>query len=175
MDLTEAVTAFLASVLGAVAGAGMAVHGAREAARRLVETNDQEQRRAETAALRAAVMEVGVAERIAKARSTTDLPTQMLTTVLPVVHHMKPEQQQAMIAYSQSVLRYNGQVQRIVAYGAAETIKDEHAGAEKLTEHSDAVRDTAPAASDALKKHMALPRRPDGDPGERPVTDSDSR
>ncbi|WP_055697023.1 hypothetical protein [Streptomyces silaceus] len=166
MEVTEAVTTFGASVLGAVVGALIAFYGARSASRRLAEANDREQRRAEKAALRAAVLELDVADRIAKAESTTDLPMQMLTTVLPVVHHMRPEQQQVMVAYSQSVLRYNGRVRRIVAYGAAKRTRGMRPGAEKPVEHAAVVRDAAPAAREALREHMASPRYPDDGPVE---------
>ncbi|MFD3924903.1 hypothetical protein [Streptomyces sp. NPDC058614] len=168
METIEIFTAFGSSALGALVGAAIALYSTHDASRRLAQANDQEQRRAEKAALRAASLELDVAVEIANEESATDLPIQMLTTVLPIIHHMTQEQQSAMIAYSQRVLRHNGRVRRLVLYGAAKRIRGENPGAEKPDEHAARVRSAAPAAKQALVEHMASSRYPDD--GTAPAT-----
>ncbi|MEU6676702.1 hypothetical protein [Streptomyces sp. NPDC046925] len=157
MNAAEIITALCASTLGSVVGAMIAFYSHRHASRQLALANDQEQRRAENAALNAAVSEMDVVEEIAKEAAATDLPTQMLTTVLPTIHHMHSDQQMAVVVYSQKVLRYNGRVRRLIAYGAAKrTFKNP--GVEKPREHADEVLRVVTNARKALTDHMESAR-----------------
>jgi hypothetical protein len=155
MDLAEAAVSLAAAVIGAGAAIGATFFTVRRAA----EDARAEARFAERSALEALLIEMDVVERIAVAHSATILPTRMLDAGLPAVHHMGTAGKSALIQYAEAVGRYNGRVQRLVAYGAAKRARGEDPGSEKLGEtHVTLVTESVGAARLAIRRHLDAPR-----------------
>jgi hypothetical protein len=77
-------------------------------------------------------MEMAVVKNIASAGSLTRLPTQMLQASIAGIHHMGIHEKRALLDYTESVYRYNGRAERIVAFGAAKRAGRGAPGAEKV-------------------------------------------
>lgn len=156
MDLAEAAVSLTAAVIGAAAAIGATFFTIRRAARDV----RAEARSAERSALEALRIEIEVVEQIAGAASATALPTRMLDAALAAVHHMDTTEKVSLVEYSASVQRYNGRVQRLVAYGAAKRAAGQAPGAEKPGEeqHAKPVSESASAARGAIQRHLGTPR-----------------
>lgn len=163
-DLLGAILSLVGAVIGAVAAiaaAGWSMHRAVRASR-------AESRGAERSSLEALLLEIDVVEEIARAASATPLPTQMLTLALPGVHHMAPEAKKAVIDYAAAVHRYDGRVQRIVAFGAAKRAGGKAPGVEKVgATHTGPVLTKVEAFRSAIRTQLDSPRLKisDGRPG----------
>lgn len=152
-----AVTELVSGAIGALA----AIFGGYLSFRLIARENHKEQLSAEVAALRAADMEIAVAMKIATARSATDLPNQMLMAALPSIHHMNSDQRAQLVEYSQSVMRYNGRVNRLISYGEGKRAGGKEPGAEKMgEEHWAPVLSAGPRASQAISAHLQSSRYP---------------
>ncbi|WP_327722268.1 hypothetical protein OG381_47980 [Streptomyces sp. NBC_00490] len=154
MDTVEILTSLGSAAIGAAAAVG----GGYWSFRRVARESRQEQLGAEVAALRAVDMELAVALEIAEERSPTALPTQMLVAALPSIHHMTDAQRAKLIEYSQSALRYNGRVERLVAYGAGKRAFGRTPGAEKPESQAVRVLAAGPPASQAISDHLSSSR-----------------
>lgn len=147
-------TSFASAAIGAVA----ALYGARWSFRQVAREARQDRLAAEVAALRAADIELAVAQQIATERSPTPLPTSMLDAALPSIHHMTDLGRASLIEYSQNVLRYNGRVARLVAYGEGKRAAGQSPGAEKPESQAVRVLASGPPASQAIAAHLQSSR-----------------
>lgn len=154
MDAVEATTTIFAAVIGAVA----ALVGAAWTFRHTAKESRQERISGEMTSLRALKVEIDVACEIAKERSPTPLPTRMLEAAMASIHHMTSDQQEAIISYSQSVLRYNGRVERIIAFGSGKRAFGHSPGAERVREQADRLLKIAPSALHAIDLHLGSDR-----------------
>lgn len=154
MDQTEALVTLFAAGVGAAAGLGTTAWSFRRAAREA----RHERLSAEKNSLRALDMEIAVVAQLIHEESPSSLPTNLLTAVLGSVHHMAPEEQSALIDYSQAVLRYNSRVVRLIAYGAGKRAAGKEPGPEAPTKHAEIVKKTIPAARAALQANLVSDR-----------------
>jgi hypothetical protein len=145
-------------LVGAGLGAGGAVYGARWSFYKVAQEGAKERLSAEAAGLRAVDMELAAAMEIARAQSPTDLPVQMLVAALPSVHHMTHDQRAKVIEYFQNALRYNGRVQRIIAFGQGKRAFGQRPGAEKPKDQAERVVATGPRAVEAIRAHLTSSR-----------------
>ncbi|MEU9918920.1 hypothetical protein [Streptomyces sp. NPDC051001] len=149
---TSAIVSALIGAVAALAGGVLSYY--------LVARGDRnDEVAAEAAALQTLAMELDVAIRMAKEQTATPLPTYMLWAVMPSINRMAGDQRKAFIDYSEKVLRYNGRVHRLVAFGTAKRIRGEDPGAEKPgKEHSDPVLLAGAKASRVLFDHLLASR-----------------
>jgi hypothetical protein len=150
MDPVEAITTIAAAVIGAVAALGGAAWTFRHAA----EESRRERLSSEMMSMRALRMEINVAAEIAEEMSPSRLPTQMLQAAMAGIHHMENAQQESIIRYSQSALRYNGRVERIIAYGSGKRAFGKSPGSEKPENQAGRVLESIPPALQAIDSHL---------------------
>lgn len=150
----EAITTIAAAVIGAVAALG----GAAWTFHHTAEESRRERISGEMASMRALRMEMNVASEIVKEMSPTLLPTQMLEAAMASIHHMENDQQEAIIRYSQSALRYNGRVQRIIAYGSGKREFGKSPGSERPERQAARVLEAIPSGLQAIDSHLGSNR-----------------
>jgi hypothetical protein len=150
----DAITTIAAAVIGAVAALG----GAAWTFHHTAEESRRERLSGEMASVRALRVEINVASEIAKEISPTLLPTHMLEAAMSSIHHMGHDQQEAITRYSQSALRYNGRVQRIIAYGSGKRAFGESPGSERPEQQAARVIEAIPSALQAIDSHLGSNR-----------------
>jgi hypothetical protein len=154
MDRVEAIT----TIAGAIIGAAAALGGVAWTFHHTAEESRRERISGEITSMRALRMEIGVAHEIVREMSPTLLPTQMLEGAMASIHRMENDQQEAIIQYSQSVLRYNGRVERIIAYGSGKRASGESPGSERPEKQADRVLEAIPSALQAIDSHLRSSR-----------------
>jgi hypothetical protein len=143
---------FLAALGGTALGGLLAYFAEKRAFRRARAFSEAEAVHQELAVLEGLIFEIGVSERMAERKSPTPLPTHFLLQAVPLSRYMESKDLSAVLNYWQAVLRYNGRVARIIAYGSAKRMRGESPGSEKPTTHAEVVRETGPAALEAVRK-----------------------
>jgi hypothetical protein len=155
MDWVEAATTLGGAIIGALAAIGAAGWSLRRA----TDDSRAESRSAERSSLEALALEIGVVEEIAREHSVTPLPTQMLITAFSGIHHMGGTAKEYLVEYSAAVQRYNGRVQRLVAYGAAKRAAGQSPGAEKIDDkHVQLALSSAKKSLAAVEKQLGSSR-----------------
>ena len=129
--MTEAVWAALAGgALGGILALVATVLSVRNA-RKLAE---QDAARRELDVLRGLLVEIHAALSLAEIRSATPLPAMFLREVMPLRFHMQPSDGDKVDAYATAVMRYNGRVERLIAFGEGKRAAGRTPGAEKVDE-----------------------------------------
>ena len=154
MDHADAISTIVGAIIGAVAALGAVAWTFHRTAKE----SRRERLNGEITSMRALCMEINVALEIVKEMSPTLLPTLMLEAAMGGIHHMKNDQQEAIIRYSQSVLRYNGRVERIIAYGSGKRAFGKSPGSEKPEKQADRVIEAIPSALQAIDSHLRSSR-----------------
>ncbi len=145
----------LTSLLSAVIGGSAAIGATWYSMRRVAKESSAESRATERSSLEALSLEIDVVKKIARAGSAMPLPTQMLTNALPGVHHMDMSAKGRIVSYSASIQRYNGRVQRLVAFRAAKRAGGREPGVTRVgSEHADSVCEAAGEARSAIQEQL---------------------
>ena len=147
-----------AAIAGAVVGGALSLGAAEWAFRRARAAAAADERRRELSLLEGVLLEVEAAMELAARASPTMLPIDYLNQAMPLRAHMNPEERVAFRTYTQAVLRYNGRVTRIIAYGMGKRAAGESPGSEKPIDHAEEVRE---AGVFALERLDGLRRRLD--------------
>src|SRR3954451_5206768 len=121
-----------AALVGGVVGGVLALVTAMWSVRATRKFTEQEAARRELDALRGLIVEIDDAISIARDKSATPLPTTYLQDVMPLRFHMEQEHRKIVDSYSRAVLRYNGRVERLIAFGEGKRAAGESPGAEKV-------------------------------------------
>lgn len=77
---------------------------------------------------------------MAERASPTPLPVDYLRDATSLRRYMTEPQKEAFRDYAQAVLRYNGRVDRIVAYGIGKRARGDEPGSEKPNTHAEEVK-----------------------------------
>jgi hypothetical protein len=146
------------SHLGGILALVTAVWSFRSA-RKLAE---QDAARRELDVLRGLIVEIDDAPSIAERRSATPLPSMYLREVMPLRFHMQRNDGRPVDSYARAVMRYNGRVERLIAFGEGKRAAGVEPGAEKVDkEHAELVAESGRQARVQIKalettKHREL-------------------
>jgi hypothetical protein len=144
-----------AALGGALLGGLLTLVAAEWSYRRARAAAEIEANRQDAAVLDGLIAEIEASERVAREVSATHLPVDYLGRAMPLRRYMDPEEEAAFAAYAQAVLRYNGRVERIIAYGTGKRAAGLSPGAEKPKQHAPEVVRTAPEARKRLSALVA--------------------
>jgi hypothetical protein len=144
--VVRAVDAFWAAVVGAVVGGLLALAAAEWSFRRALALTESQTARHEAEVLDGLLHEIEVVLKMAEQETSSPLPIDFLRQATPLRQYMSATQRDAFSDYAQAVLRYNGRVERLVAYGAGKRAAGMAPGAEKPKSHAKEVHVVASAA-----------------------------
>jgi hypothetical protein len=136
----------VAALAGAALGFALSFIAAERSFRRARDIAEADVARQELAVLEGLTYEIEVCLTMAVRISPTPLPVAYLHEAIPLCRHMNQAQLDDFQNYWQAVLRYNGRVDRLIAYGAAKRARGESPGSEKPRAHAVEVVLAVPAA-----------------------------
>ena len=129
--MTEAVWAALA---GGALGGILALVATMLSVRNARKLAEQDAARRELDVLWGLLVEMHAALSLAEVRSATPLPAMFLREVMPLRFHMPPSDGEKLDSYATAVMRYNGRVERLIAFGEGKRAAGGKPGAEKVDE-----------------------------------------
>ena len=101
------------------------------------------------------MLEIDASVLMARRASPTPLPVDFLRQSLPLFRYTEETRLSVVLNYWQAVLRYNGRVARIIAYGSGKRAAGESPGSEDKPErHAEEVLSAAPSARNEVS-HLA--------------------
>ena len=140
-----------AALAGALVGGLIAACFAERSFRRARAIQEADAVRQEIAVLEGLSFEMEVCTNMACRASPTPLPSTFLQQAIPLCRYMDQGQLADFHRYWQAVLRYNGRVARLIAYGAAKRARGLRPGPEKPESHAREVLLAIPAAYDRIR------------------------